>query len=70
MCENLMFSLGKAELYLRVASVFRKLEHMELFETTRKDVDYKHDFFIPFPDLSSKGGESVVQVRGRQRERK
>jgi hypothetical protein len=22
---------------------------------TRKDVDMKHDFFIPFPDLSSKG---------------
>jgi hypothetical protein len=28
---------------------------MELFETTRSDVDVKYDFFIPFPELDSKG---------------
>jgi hypothetical protein len=55
MLTILISSLAKAELYLVIASIFRKFEDMELFETTRKDVDMKHDFFIPFPDLSSKG---------------
>jgi hypothetical protein len=34
---------------------------VELFETTRKDVDPKHDFFIPSPDLSSKGVRVIVK---------
>lgn len=56
MLEMLIFeSLAKAELYLTVATIFRRFENQELFETTERDVLPKHDHFIPHPDLDSKG---------------
>jgi len=48
-------NLAKAELYLTVATIFRRYDHQELFETTRMDVDIKHDMFLPQPDHRSKG---------------
>jgi len=48
-------SLAKAELQLGIATVFRRYENQELFETTRADVDIKHDLFLPQADLKSKG---------------
>jgi hypothetical protein len=47
--------LAKAELQLAIATVFRRYENQELFETTRADVDIKHDLFLPQADLKSKG---------------
>ncbi|PMD41986.1 cytochrome P450 [Hyaloscypha variabilis F] len=47
--------LAKAELQLGIATVFRRYENQELFETTRADVDIKHDLFLPAADLKSKG---------------
>lgn len=49
------YRLAKAELYLTLANVFRRFENQELYETTRMDVDLKHDMFLPYPDLASKG---------------
>ena len=54
------YSLAQAELHLPLATVFRRFD-TELFETTRKDVDPKHDFFIPTPDLDSKGVRVMVR---------
>lgn len=48
-------SLAKAELYLTLATIFRRYDNQELFETTRMDVDLKHDMFMPTVDLKSKG---------------
>lgn len=55
--------LAYAELHLTVATVF---EHyiLELFETSREDIDMAHDFFDPSPKLDSKGLR--VQIRKRQ----
>jgi hypothetical protein len=33
---------------------------IELFETTRADVDIEHDFFNPFPRLDSKGVRVIL----------
>lgn len=48
-------SLAKAELRLAIATVFRRFEKQELFETTRRDVEFQHDLFSPHPALDSKG---------------
>lgn len=48
-------SLARAELRLALAAVIRRFDHQELFETTRMDVDVKHDLFLPHADLNSKG---------------
>jgi hypothetical protein len=53
--------LAKAELYLILASVVRRFEIMELFGTTRRDVDSMHDFFIPFPALDTKGARVMIK---------
>ena len=47
-------NLAYAELYLTLASVFRRFD-MKLFQTTRRDVDIAHDFFSGTPALDSKG---------------
>jgi len=48
-------NLARAELYLTLATVFRRYD-MELFETTReRDVDLKHDMFLPQPSYESQG---------------
>jgi hypothetical protein len=43
-------SLAKAELYLTLDTVSGRYENQELFETTRMDVDLRHDMFMPQPD--------------------
>ncbi|KAI8931386.1 hypothetical protein NX059_011719 [Plenodomus lindquistii] len=47
-------NLSRAEMCIATAALVRRFD-MELFETTRKDVDMVHDLFLPNPDLSSKG---------------
>ncbi|CZR52602.1 related to cytochrome P450 CYP3/CYP5/CYP6/CYP9 subfamilies [Phialocephala subalpina] len=48
-------NLAKAELYLTVATIFRRFDTMKLFETTKRDVTPIYDHFIPHPALDSKG---------------
>jgi hypothetical protein len=48
-------SLAKAELLLTIATVFRRFDKQELFETTRADVDIQYDRFVPQAALDSKG---------------
>jgi len=42
------------------ASVFRWFD-LELFETDFSDVAFKHDYFLPFPKLDSKGIQVFVK---------
>ena len=53
-------NLAYAEIYLALAAVFGRLE-MELWETTRDDVDVVHDFFNPSAKLDSKGVRVIVK---------
>ncbi|KAI9795009.1 MAG: hypothetical protein M1816_000029 [Peltula sp. TS41687] len=50
--------LAYAEIYLTLATVFRRFD-MKLYETTRADVDFAHDFFNPSARLDSKGARVV-----------
>lgn len=47
-------NLATAEIYLTLAMVFRRFD-MELYETTEKDAEIAHDFFIPHCPVDSKG---------------
>lgn len=50
------YSLAYAELYLTLpAIVLRIIDRLELFETTKADVEYDHDNFVPAPKAGSKG---------------
>jgi cytochrome P450 len=46
--------LAYAELYLAVATILHRYS-LELFETSREDIDMAHDFFDPATKLDSKG---------------
>lgn len=49
-------SLALCELHIALAALaLRVLPRMRLFETTREDVLYDHDMFIPMPKPSSNG---------------
>ncbi|KAH9844662.1 Cytochrome-P450 monooxygenase [Teratosphaeria destructans] len=52
-------NLAYAEMYLTSAAMFTAFD-FDLFETTRKDVDIAHDFFVGFPPLKSKGVRVTV----------
>jgi hypothetical protein len=54
-------SLAKAELQLAIATVFRRFDKPELFETTRADVDIQHDLFLPRHALDRKGVRVVFK---------
>jgi cytochrome P450 len=53
-------NLAHAESYFTMAAVFRRFD-LELFETTRDDVDIAHDFFNPVARLDSKGVRVLVK---------
>lgn len=55
-------NLAYAELYLTLNAVFRTFE-LELFETTRADVDVVHDFVVGTPRLDSKGMRVLLHKR-------
>jgi hypothetical protein len=38
-------------MFLSLAAVFRRFD-MELFDTTRKDVDPRYDHFVPAPETT------------------
>ncbi len=49
------YSLAKVELFLTLATVFRRFE-MDLHDTVfERDVQLKHDFFLPQPSMQSNG---------------
>jgi cytochrome P450 len=52
-------NLAYAELYMTLAAVFRRFE-LQLFETTRADVEMVHDFIAGTPRLDSKGMRVIV----------
>lgn len=52
-------NLAMAELYLTLAYLFRRVD-LSLYETSREDVDIKHDFLTAFPRLESKGVRVLV----------
>jgi hypothetical protein len=69
----MQINLAYAKLYLMIAGIFRKYDlynsssnqktpTMELFETTREDVDIAYDILIPFPKKGSRG----VRLRVRE----
>ena len=53
-------NLAYAEIYVAIATVFRKFD-LELYRTTRDDIDVAHDFFNPSPRLDSKGLRVTVR---------
>lgn len=58
MCLGL--HLAWAELYIGLANVFRRVD-LELFETGRAEVEMAREFFVPQPQLGSKGVRVVVK---------
>ncbi|KIW64479.1 hypothetical protein PV04_09408 [Phialophora macrospora] len=52
--------LAEAEIYLALAAVFRNFD-LDLYETTRADIDVAHDFFNPQPRRGSKGLRVIVR---------
>ncbi|SMR47054.1 unnamed protein product [Zymoseptoria tritici ST99CH_1A5] len=52
--------LAQAEIYLTLAAVFGRFD-MEIFETTRADIDVAHDFFNPQPRKGSVGLRVLVK---------
>ncbi|WEW59639.1 hypothetical protein PRK78_005118 [Emydomyces testavorans] len=60
--QCLGINLAYAELHLGLAGVVRRLgDRLELFETTSKDVEFKHDYFLPIP-ATSNGVRVLVQA--------
>ena len=57
--QCLGINLAKAEIYLGLAMVHRRFE-MQLFETTREDVEVKRDLFLPLPKAGSKGVRVIL----------
>jgi hypothetical protein len=60
--QCLGINLAYAELYLTTATLVSRFD-FELYETSLKDVQIKHDFFVAVPDLSSKGVRVTVKER-------
>ncbi|KAL4999466.1 cytochrome P450 [Aspergillus recurvatus] len=55
-------NLAWCELYLVFAAFFRLFD-FELHETDISDIEFQHDFFLPFPKLDSKGVRVFVKDR-------
>ncbi len=53
-------NLALSEIHHILAAVFRRFD-LEVYETTRRDVDTQHDFVIPLPALDSKGVRVLVK---------
>ena len=58
--QCLGMNLANAELYLTLATVFRRF-NIELYETTARDAEIAHDFFIPHAHADSKGVRIVFK---------
>lgn len=58
--QCLGMDLAYAEMYLTSAIVLRRFPLTELYNTGKGDVDVAHDFFNPYPNLSSEGIKVLV----------
>lgn len=58
--QCLGMNLATAEIYLTIAIMFRRFR-MELYETTERDAEIAHDFFIPHGHQDSKGVRVVFK---------
>lgn len=58
--QCLGINLATAEIYLTLAAVFRRFD-MRLYETTARDAEIAHDFFIPHGHADSKGVRIVFK---------
>jgi len=70
--SHYLFSFGKGsrgclgkelaymELYVAIATIFRRFE-IELYETTKADVDFVLDMVVPMPRRESKGVRAVIK---------
>lgn len=58
--QCLGINLATAEIYMTLATVFRRYD-LELYETTASDVEVVHDFFIPHCRADSKGVRVVFK---------
>lgn len=56
-------NLAYAELYLTLEAVFRRF-NLQLFDTTRADIDVAHDFVAGTPRVDSKGVRVLVHKKG------
>ncbi len=52
--QCLGINLANAELYLTLATIFRRFD-IELYETTARDAEIAHDYFVPHGHADSKG---------------
>ena len=61
-------NLAQAEIYMGLATIFRKLGgKMRLYDTIReRDVDVKHDFFVTNPSLESRGVRVTLHSNGHE----
>ena len=51
----MILSLAKAELYIAIATIFRRYD-MELYDTIReRDINLAYDGFLPQPSRGNKG---------------
>jgi cytochrome P450 len=53
-------TLAKAEMYIALAALLRRYD-LELWESSRRDVDMVHDLFLPQADLASTGARVLVK---------
>ncbi|KAJ4983198.1 cytochrome P450 [Stagonosporopsis vannaccii] len=53
-------NLARAEMYIAIAALVRRFE-MELFDSSKRDVELVHDLFLPQVSLNSKGVKVVVK---------
>ena len=53
-------SLARSEILLVMSTILRQFD-LELFETTVEDVRVKHEIFIPFVNMDSKGVRVVIK---------
>ena len=58
--QCLGINLATAEIYLTLATVIRRFD-IELYETTARDAEVVHDFFIPHGHADSKGVRIVFK---------
>ncbi|TVY80571.1 Cyrochrome P450 monooxygenase [Lachnellula suecica] len=54
-------NLARAEIYLTLATIFRRYK-VELFDTIReRDIDLKYDHFLPYPSKESRGVRAIFK---------
>lgn len=61
-------SLAHAELYLTLATIFRRFD-LQLYHTTLRDVEPARDFFVPAPEPGGNGLRVLVNRRHEDNEK-